>query len=128
MHPHVCAEGDKKPVPFSGTLKGRGCEPRPAKIAKATDGKKERRKAAEAPHEPTPGDPEGTNCKKSDMAKGCECAGKFWRCADKDDLITKACDIGLECVRKNEFYAVRVYLFVGTAECICWDCGSQNGV
>jgi hypothetical protein len=43
---------------------------------------------------------------QADIKKGCECAGKFWRCADKKDPITKACDVGLVCLRKNKFYAV----------------------
>jgi hypothetical protein len=36
----------------------------------------------------------------------CQCAGNLWRCADKKDTITKACDEGLQCVRKNAFYAI----------------------
>lgn len=36
----------------------------------------------------------------------CQCAGNLWRCADKVDPITKACDVGLKCIRKNAFYAI----------------------
>ena len=38
----------------------------------------------------------------------CQCAGNLWRCADKDDPITKACDVGAKCIRKNAFYALCV--------------------
>lgn len=43
---------------------------------------------------------------QADLDTGCECAGRLWRCADKKDPITKACDVGLQCVRKNKFYAI----------------------
>lgn len=43
---------------------------------------------------------------QADIEKGCTCAGRFWHCADKADPVAQACDEGLQCVRKNKFYAI----------------------
>ena len=101
------AGGDSLPKIPPGPMQGRACEPRLNKIHKQVHGKADKHDAHDHDHpSPSSSNGEGTNCRASDLAKGCTCAGKFWRCADKDDLITKACDQGLECVRKNFFYAV----------------------
>eukprot|EP00892_Ulva_mutabilis_P009129 jgi/Ulvmu1/6589/UM003_0226.1 len=105
----VKCKGDSLPKIPPGPMKGRGCETSPSKLHKQTHTKSKGTKAHDHGKDhasPAHGAKEGKNCKASDMAKGCRCAGRFWRCADRSDLITQACDIGLECVRKNEFYAV----------------------
>lgn len=130
-------EGEPKPTVPDGPPKGRPREPglqqphgtalalhpKTHKGTKKKDGKKHDHAKD---HGPIPPGHEGNNCAKSDMDKGCTCAGRFWRCADREDLTAKACDVGLECVRKNAFYAVRFLLFTGMPECICWDRRGQD--
>ena len=108
----LCAEGESLPAIPEGPPKGRPREPGlhlPAGDAIAIHDKTGKEKKGHnhaKDHGPIPKGHEGNNCAASDMAKGCECAGRFWRCGDRVDPVAKACDNGLECIRKNAFYAV----------------------
>lgn len=113
MTSRLPAEGESLPAIPDEPPKGRPREPGlqnptgSTLVKHAKTAKSEKKGHSHAKdHGPIPPGHEGNNCKKSDMDKGCECAGRFWRCGDRIDLIAKACDDGLECVRKNAFYAV----------------------
>lgn len=109
----IFCEGESLPAIPEGPAKGRPREPglqKPHGTALAvhakTKGKAKKGHNHAKDHGPIPPGHEGNNCVKADMDAGCECAGRFWRCGDRENLIAKACDEGLECVRKNAFYAV----------------------